>query len=167
MNNWRIVCTECAKKQEEIYRLREEVKRLKGQIRYQQRKISEGYFGSSTLSSQKPLKANSVNNGEAKNRGGAKAGHKGNGRRSVSSEVADRVEEIKVRSRCPACDSTDLAPLDQRERTVIDFEIKKVKIVYRLERKRCTGCGTVVQAKAPGVLPKNLYSNNKVSNICN
>jgi len=163
--NWRIVCAECAKKQEEIYRLREEVKRLKGQIRYQQRKISEGYFGSSTPSSKKPVKANSVTSGETKNRGGAKAGHKGNGRRSVSSEKADRIEAIKVESRCPACNSSELAPLDQRERTVIDYEIKKVKIVYKLERKRCTECGTVVQAKAPGVLPKNLYSNNLLAHV--
>ena len=84
----------------------EELKLLKAHLRYQQRKISEGYFGSSTPSSKKPVKENSVHSGEAKNRGGAKAGHKGNGRRSLSSEAADRVEEIRLESSCPACNSS-------------------------------------------------------------
>lgn len=162
----RIVCAECIKKQEEIYRLREEVKRLKAQVRRQERKITEGYFGSSTPSSKKPVKNNIVKNGDQKNRGGAKVGHKGNGRRSVSAEQADRVEEVKVECSCPKCNGSDLEPLDRRERTVIDYEIKRVKIVYHLERKRCKACGSVLQAKAPGVLPKNLYSNNLLVPLC-
>ena len=92
----RIVCSECINKQEEIYRLREEVKTLKTKLRIQERKITEGYFGSSTPSSKKPVKNNSAKNSEEKNRGGAKVGHKGNGRRSVSIERADRVYELKV-----------------------------------------------------------------------
>lgn len=161
----RIVCSECVKKQEKIYRLREEVKRLKTQVRRQERKITEGYFGSSTPSSKKPVKESSVKNGEKKNRGGAKVGHKGNGRRSISLEQADRVKEVKLESSCPKCNGSDLEPLDRRERTVIDYEIKRVKILYHLERKRCKVCGTVVQAKAPGVLPKNLHSNNLLAHV--
>ena len=161
----RIVCSECIKKQEEIYRLREEVQRLKAQLHRQDRKITEGYFGSSTPSSKRPVKKNSTNDGEEKKRGGAKPGHKGNGRRSASVAQADRVEEVKADCCCPQCHSHDLEALGQRERTVIDYEIKKVKIVYQLERKRCKGCGTVVQAKAPGVLSKNLYSNNLLAHV--
>ena len=161
----RIVCSECIKKQEEIYRLREEVQRLKAQLHRQDRKITEGYFGSSTPSSKRPVKKNSTNDGEEKKRGGAKPGHKGNGRRSASAAQADRVEEVKADCCCPQCHSHDLEALGQRERTVIDYEIKKVKIVYQLERKRCKGCGTVVQAKAPGVLSKNLYSNNLLAHV--
>ena len=159
----RIVCSECIKKQEEIYRLRDEVQRLKAQIHRQERKITEGYFGSSTPSSKRPVKKNSPK--EAKKRGGAKVGHQGNGRRRASTAQADRVEEVKVASCYPQCHSHDLEALGQRERTVIDYEIKKVKIVYQLERKRCKGCGTVVQAKAPGVLAKNLYSNNLLAHV--
>jgi len=161
----RVVCGECLKKQEEIYRLREEVKRLKAQLRRQERKISEGYFGSSTPSSQKPAKKNSAKEGEDKNRGGAKPGHKGSGRRRLSAEQADRVEEVKATCRCPKCDSADLELLDERERTVAEFRVKKEKIVYKLKRKRCKGCGTVIQAKAPGVLPKNLYGNNLLAHV--
>ncbi len=159
----RIVCSECIKKQEEIYRLREEIHRLKAQLRRQDRKITEGYFGSSTPSSRKPVKKNSPN--EAKKRGGAKAGHQGNGRCSVSAAQADRVQEVKVECNCPQCHGTDLELLGKRERTVINYEIKKVKIVYQLERKRCKRCGTVIQAKAPGVLAKNLYSNNLLAHV--
>jgi len=133
----RNICAECIKKQEEIYRLREEVKRLKAQVRHQDRQITEGYFGSSTPSSRKPVKKNSARDGARKNRGGAKVGHKGNGRRSVPAEQADRVEEVKVGCSCPKCNSADLEQLEQRERTVIDYEIKRVNVVYQLERKRC------------------------------
>jgi transposase len=161
----RIICSECIKKQEEIYRLRAEVKKLKAKLRIQERKITEGYFGSSTPSSKKPVKSNSDNNSENKNRGGAKVGHQGNGRRCMSAVQADRVEEIKLTCSCPKCNNSDLEQLDRRERTVIDYEIKKVTIVYQLERKRCKACGTVVQAKAPGVLPKNLYSNNLLAHV--
>ena len=161
----RMVCPECIKKQEQIYRLREEVKRLKAKLRIQERKITEGYFGSSTPSSQKPVKSNSEKNSANKNRGGAKVGHKGNGRRSLSAEQADRVVEVKVECSCPKCNSSDLEQLDRRERTVIDYEIKKVNIVYQLERKRCKSCGSIVQAKAPGVLPKNLYSTNLLAHV--
>ena len=159
----RIVCEECRKKQEEIYRLREKVQRLKAQIRRQDRKITEGYFGSSTPSAKRPVKKNSPN--EVRKRGGAKPGHPGNGRRSVSAAQADRVEEVKAACCCPRCHSHDLEALGQRERTVIDYEIKKVKIVYQLERKRCKECGTVVQGKAPGVLARNLYSNNLLAHV--
>ena len=161
----RIVCSECIKKQEEICRLRAEVQQLKAKLRIQERKISEGYFGSATPSSKKPVKNNRVNKGEKKHRGGAKVGHQGKGRRSVSAEQADRVEEVKVDCSCPQCHGTDLELLDRRERTVSDYEIKKVKIVYQLERKRCKACGAVLQAKAPGVLPKNLYGNNLLAHV--
>jgi len=161
----RIVCAECVTKQEEIYRLRAELKKLKTKLRIQERQITEGYFGSSTPSSQKPVKHNSDNTNDNKNRGGAKVGHQGNGRRSMSAAQADRVEEVKLDCRCPQCNGSDFQQLDRRERTVIDYEIKKVNIVYQLERKRCKTCGTVVQAKAPGVLPKNLYSNNLLAHV--
>jgi transposase len=161
----RIVCSECITKQQEIYRLRAELKQLKAKLRIQERKITEGYFGSATPSSQKPVKSNSDNNSEKKNRGGAKVGHPGNGRRAMSAAQADRVEEVKLDCRCPQCNGSDFQQLHRRERTVVDYEIKKVNIVYKLERKRCKACGTVLQAKAPGVLPKNLYSNNLLAHV--
>lgn len=161
----KIGCERCIEKQEEIYRLREENQRLKAQLRRQERKTTEGYFGSSTPSSKKPVKENSKTNGDEKKRGGGKSGHKGNGRQSVSAEQADRVEEINVDSGCPNCGNDNLTYLGQRERTVIEYIIKKEKVVYQLERSQCTGCGTIIQAKAPGVLPKNLLSNNLLAHV--
>ncbi len=67
----KIICSECGVKQEEIYRLREENQRLKAKIRNQDRKITEGFFGSSTPSSKKPVKPNTKiekKNGGAKKR---------------------------------------------------------------------------------------------------
>ena len=79
------------KKQEEIYRLRKQVKRLQAQLHRQERQITEGYFGSATPSSKKPIKINSDNNKDM-NLGGAKKGHPGKGRRCLSAAQADGVE---------------------------------------------------------------------------
>lgn len=161
----RIVCAECIIKQEELYRLREEVQRLKGQLRRQERKITEGYFGSSTPSSKKLVRKNSDTNGEAKKRGGAKPGHTGNGRQSLSAEQANRVEDVNVSCCCPECGNNDLEYLGRRDRTVIEYITKREKVVYQIERNRCKGCGTIIQAKAPGVLPKNLFGNNLLAHV--
>jgi len=158
-------CRECLSKQEEIYRLKEENKHLKVKLRIQQRKVTEGFFGSSTPSSKKPVKNNSAKTAEEKNKGGAKIGHKGNGRASLPKDKADRVERVTASCCCPDCGGVDLEVLGQRERTVFDFIIKKEKVVYQLERKRCQACKKVIQAKAPGVLPKNLYSNNLLAHV--
>ena len=161
----KIDCRECLSKQEEIYRLKEEIKRLKDKVRYQDRQITEGFFGSSTPSSKKPVKSNSAKTAEEKNKGGAKIGHKGNGRTSLSKDKADRVEKVNAACCCPDCGGIDFEMLGERERTVIDFIVKKEKVVYQLERKRCIGCKKVFQAKAPGVLPKNLHSNNLLAHV--
>ena len=59
-----------------IDRLEEEVQRLRSKVRYQERKATEGPFGSSTPSSKVPLKANSLEENQAR-KGGAKPGHPG------------------------------------------------------------------------------------------
>ena len=51
-------CEGCLEKQRQIDQLLEEVQRLKAKLRYQERKDKEGFFGSSTPSSQLPFKAN-------------------------------------------------------------------------------------------------------------
>jgi len=65
-------CSQCVKLQEEIKRLREKIHGLESQLRYQQRQITEGYFGSSTPSSQKPFKANTK---AERHNGGGRHGH--------------------------------------------------------------------------------------------
>lgn len=155
----RINCSECVRKQEEIYRLREEIQSLKAKLRYQERKITEGYFGSETPSSQKPFKLNSPKP-EQKNRGGAKVGHQGHGRRAFDEHEADIIEPIDTLSVCPDC-GDELENRGEKNRAVIDVvPVKVQKILYKLAYKHCKGCKKNFIAKAPGVLPKYLYSNN-------
>jgi hypothetical protein len=51
-------CKDCFEKQQRIDNLIEENKRLKDQLRYRERKESEGLFGLSTPSSKMPFKEN-------------------------------------------------------------------------------------------------------------
>jgi transposase len=157
-------CPQCLEKQREIDRLREENTRLKQQLRYRQRQAEQGAFGSSTPSSQLPAKANTPQDGRAK-RGGAPVGHVGHGRRALDPEGADRVETVSVDSRCPQCGGI-LEPKGFRERTVFDSQpVDTERILYRLERKYCPHCRKAVEARPPGVLPKALIGNQRVSQI--
>lgn len=156
-------CTECYEKQREIDELSGEVARLKQQLGYRERKEKEGFFGSSTPSSKIPIKTNTLEENKTKN-GGAVCGHKGHGRKAV--DGADREECVAVNfSTCPDCK----AELEERgyfDRSVIDGHEQNVeKIVYRLNRKRCRKCGKIYTAKAPGVLPRNLFGNQLLSQV--
>ena len=158
----RPACAQCVELQEEIKRLREENKNLKAKLRYQQRQIDEGYFGSSTPSSKKPFKANIK--AERKN-GGARNGHRGFGRASIAPHEADEVLAVDAAHDCPAC-HVALESLDVRERTVTEVVPARVKkVVYQLTRRRCPSCRRVYAAKAPGVLPKCKLSNSALAYV--
>src|SRR5215210_6913693 len=86
-------CQACLDKQREIDRLKQELQRLRIQLCQRKRKNKAGFFGSSTPSSQLPLKANSTDVVSAK-RGGAKAGHKGNGRKKHPPDEIDEIREV-------------------------------------------------------------------------
>jgi hypothetical protein len=152
----RRLCPQCVKLQEEIKRLREEKHRLEAQLRYQQRQIDEGYFGSSTPSSQKPFKANTQ---AERNNGGGRVGHRGHGRTSIDEREADEVIGVDTEHACPNC-QVQLASLDLRDRSVTEVEPVKVKkVVYKLTHRRCPSCRRIFRAKAPSVLPKFKLSN--------
>jgi hypothetical protein len=158
----KIICPECINKQEEIYRLREQNKALKAKLRIQDRKITEGFFGSSTPSSKQPVKANTTS--EKKN-GGAKQGHKGYGRKLFDKEQADVIETVECENICPEC-KIELKDKDSRDRYVIDIKPLEVKrIIYHLIRKQCRQCGRIFESKSPGVLPRNLYGNHLIAHI--
>lgn len=95
-------CEGCFEKQRKIDELTEEVKRLKGKLNYLERKGQEGYFGSSTPSSQVPVKTNAPKENQGK-RGGAKPGHPGHGRQTFDESGADRVVRVtsEVGDQCP------------------------------------------------------------------
>jgi len=151
-------CEGCFEKQRQIDQLLEEVQRLKAKLRYQERKDKEGFFGSSTPSSQLPFKANASEKNK-NHKGGARPGHKGHGRKVHSEETADEIIPIDVGEICPDCGG-GLKLKKVKDRTVIESEpVKPKKILYHLSHKECTQCHHVFRSKAPGVLPKALYGN--------
>jgi transposase len=151
-------CEACLEKQRKIDQLLEENQRLKAKLRYQERKEQEGVFGASTPSSKAPFKANASE--EKKNqKGGARLGHKGHGRKAHSEYTAEEVIPLDVGEICPDCGGS-LKLKRIKDRTVIESEpVKPKKILYHLYHKECTDCHHVFRAKAPSVLPKALYGN--------
>jgi len=159
-----VYCPGCLEKQRRIDELEEEVRRLKAKLRYQQRKATEGFFGSSTPSSKIPVKPNSLEERQAK-RGGAKPGHVGHRRQAVDAQEADRVEVVEVDEACPCCGGK-LQDKGVRARTVIACDaVRTQKILYRLQRWWCPRCRRGFQAQAPGVLPKSLYGNDLITHV--
>ena len=161
----RLICPECVKKQEEIYRLRDQVKQLQAKLRRQERQLSQGYFGCSTPSSQQPIKSNTKNDNPRKN-GGAKKGHVGKGRQRFSEAEADRIEYIDCEPKiCPQC-QIQLETKDSLDRSVLGVkELKLDKILYKLQRSRCPLCNKLFAAKAPQVLPKFLLNNELLTHV--
>ena len=158
----RPLCSQCVKLQEEVKRLRERISSLEAQLRYQQRKIAEGFFGSSTPSSKRPFKTRAK---VAHHNGGARQGHQGHGRAAISAQEADAVIPIDTEHLCPDC-QVPLVSLGRRDRTVTEVEPVRVKkVLYQLRRRRCSVCRQVFRAKAPGVLPKFKLSNSVLAHV--
>ncbi len=81
-------CKEWLNKQQKINDLEEEIVCLKTKLRYQERTVKEGFFGSSTPSAKIPVKPNSQK-AHQRNRGDGKVGHHGHGRASICEKDAD------------------------------------------------------------------------------
>lgn len=156
------VCKGCLEKQQKIDRLEEELQRVKSKLRYQERTASEGPFGSSTPSSKVPLKTNSLEENQAR-KGGAKRGHTGHGRQALDETQVQRIIPVKLPTTCPDC-GTALESRGVDRRTVLDAQpLKSEKQLMLLDVKRCPKCRHIFRAKAPGVLPKSLFSNRLLS----
>lgn len=156
-------CEVCFEKQRTIDKLTEENRRLKAQLKYRKDKEAEGFFGSSTPSSQIPVKANTDKKKQRRKKG-AKPGHAGQGRTSCPVEQAAEVIELEPVKICPHCEG-DIVIFETDERTVIESEpLRPKRRVYRLPHGRCVKCGRFVRAKAPSVLPKSLYGNQLIAN---
>jgi transposase len=146
-------------KQQEIDRLREENARLKERLRYQERTAQEGFFGSSTSSAKRPVKANTARGQSPGAPGGARHGHNGQGRQSLAAEKADQVIFVAGAESCPDCGGA-LHDKGCRERTVIDVDpLRRQSILYELQQKYCPRCRRTVRARAPGVLKRHLLGN--------
>jgi|LSQX01.2.fsa_nt_gb transposase len=156
-SDWTI-CTACLQKQQKIDRLEEELRRVKAKLRYQERTAREGPFGASTPSSKIPVKANSLEENQAR-KGGAKPGHRGYGRRAVPPEQIHRTLSAHLPACCPDCGS-ELQHRGRRRRTVLDAQpLRAERQLWLLDVKRCPKCRKTFRAKPPGVPPKGLFSN--------
>jgi hypothetical protein len=158
------VCEGCFDKQREIDRLKEENQSLRVKLSAKKRKDKEGFFASSTPSSQIPIKTNSSVENSSK-QGGAKLGHKGSGRKRHKLDEVDEVREFLSEEVCPECQCS-MKEKDFRERSVLDINpVQVLKVLYRVQRRECSGCKRIVTGKADGVLPRFMYSNQLLTEI--
>jgi hypothetical protein len=155
-------CEECFEKQRRIDILEDENKQLKAQLNYREKQNQAGFFGSSTPSSKQPIKENTLEENQQKI-GGAKAGHKGNGRKEITKDSADEIIEVPFGDgNCPNCGGK-LKKQDTIFRGIVDTVLTKAKnIIYACEKMICTECGKTFESK-PLILPKNKYGNNLIS----
>ncbi len=158
------ICGDCLEKQRRIDQLLEENNQLKAQLRYRDKKQTEGFFGSSTPSAQRPVKANTEPEKQSK-RGGLLKGHKGHGRKGFSPDEAARVVDVGVDAECPDCGR----PMDDkgiRCRSVLEIPPPRPEpILFRLRKNYCPHCKKTHQAQAPAVLPKALLGNQLTARI--
>jgi transposase len=158
-------CPGCFEKQRRIDQLEEEVRRLKQQLHYRERRAEEGPFGSSTPSARRPFKPHTSEEQRTK-KGGAQPGHAGHGRQGIDNGSAHRVEEVRVETTaCPDCGGR-LEEKGFRERSLIDSRpLRAERILCRLQRKYCPRCRKTVQARAPSVLRRGLFGNQLITQL--
>lgn len=159
------LCAGCFDKQREIDRLKDEVQQLRLKVCANQRKTAAGFFGSSTPSSQIPVKANSLAEQQAK-KGGAVKGHRGVGRQVFSAAEADerRVAEVSAQT-CESCEC-GLNRLSSNERGIYELMRERVrKIYYEIERKICPRCRRTVSGRVGNALARAALSNELVTEV--
>lgn len=158
-------CEGCLEKQRVIDRQLEEIQRLKQKLRVNERKSAEGFFGSSTPSSQVPVKANSLAENQAK-KGGASTGHRGIGRQIFSFAEADehRIATVEAVD-CLPCECA-LSRQSANERAVYELIQERVKkIYYSIERKICPSCRKIISGKVENALARMSLSNELIIEI--
>ena len=115
-------CPLCLDKQRRIDELEDEVKSLRAVLGREQRKMEDGFFGSSTPSSKKPFKKTTDKKEEKPK--GARPGHKGHGRNGHG-DGEDRTEDIfPVSETCTECGKLLMKKGIER-RSVVDIALVK------------------------------------------
>lgn len=161
-----MVCAGCFEKQAEINRLQERIESLENKLNYQKKKAKQGYFGSSTPSSQKPFKESAENRAPG-DKGGARKGHKGYGRQKFEHDEADEIREIKAEDTCPYCKHKGLETKKEVHRQVIEaVPVKTKRIIYAGKKQWCPHCRKTISPKPP-ILPRSLYGNQLIANSVN
>lgn len=159
------LCEGCLDKQREIDRLKEENQRLRQKLNQNLRKAEAGFFGSSTPSSQVPVKGNSLAEKQAE-QGGGQVGHLGHGRKTFTESQADECRNAEVsRSICDNCEC-GLHRQSANQRTVYELERERVrKIFYTIERKVCPVCRKTVVGKVRNAFARVSLSNELVVEV--
>lgn len=123
------------------------------------RKGTEDPYGINTPSSRKVSKANSTPENRAK-RGGARAGHRGHGRRDFSPAEADRVRINPIPPRQPCCDHPALQAVGTSITPFIILFRMTLELVMNVNtRFRCDNCGCDVFAPTPDTMQGAKFSN--------
>ncbi|MFA6715490.1 MAG: hypothetical protein WCS27_08940 [Victivallaceae bacterium] len=123
------------------------------------RKGTEDPYGLNTPSSKKVNKPNSTPENRAK-RGGAKAGHKGHGRKDFEFDEADVVKYNEHISGDPCCNSPQLRAVDTVNHAVYNFIPMRLEKVMNVNVKfRCESCGKDTTAISPDTMPGAMFTN--------
>ena len=155
-------CPVCLDKQRRIDELEDQVKNLRAALGREQRKMEDGFFGSSTPSSKKPFKKGTEKEEEKPK--GARPGHEGHGRKGHETGTADRTEDILPESEtCPDCGKL-LLKKGIEQRSVLDIPLVRVeKISFNLHKRYCPDCRKSFTPQPPGVLPRSLFGNRLIA----
>ena len=155
-------CPLCMNKQRRIDELEDEIKSLRAALGREQRKIKDGFFGSSTPSSKKPFKKATEKKEEKPK--GARPGHEGHGRKGHEEGTVDRTEDIFPESEtCPECGKLLLKKGIER-RSVLDIPLaRSEKISFNLHKRYCPDCRKSFTPQPPGVLPRSLFGNRLIA----
>lgn len=159
------LCDGCLHKQRIIDRQAQEILSLKQKLKLNERRLKQGFFGSSTPSSQVPVKANSLADKQAK-RGGAQLGHQGSKRQVFPAHQADEVRLAAVGAKsCQFCQCS-LVSHSANQRAIYDLQREAVrKVYYHIERKRCPQCRKVIAGKVLNAMPNAKLSNDLVAEV--
>ena len=157
-----VTCKGCFEKKLEIDELKAKIVRLQAQVRHAQKIKKKDIAGAHTPSSKVAFKKNSAKDERGK-KGGAKAGHKGHGRKRASLSDADEIIEPETHGQeCGDCGGR-LHCLGVRERSIVEaMPIKAKRVLYRIARFRCSGCRKVTETKPP-LVARQLYGDRLLS----
>src|SRR5436190_20705347 len=115
------LCEGCLQKQLIIDRQNQEILALKQKLKLNERRLKQGFFGSSTRSSQLPIKDNSLAENQAK-RGGAQPSHPANKRQAFTPQQADEVRRAPVEDQsCQFC-QCQLVAHTSNQRALFDLQ---------------------------------------------
>ncbi len=156
--NGEVECESCFKLRNELQEVKAELRRVRDALKCATKTTKKDVENAHTPSSARRFKKKATPENVSR-KGGAKAGHKGNGRTAVDEESADQVIHLTPLTACPHCNH-QLQNRGFVDRTVVDVENTRAqRVLYKSVKQCCQKCKKTISVKPP-VLPKSLYGNN-------